>query len=93
MNKSIPFKAKKKPVVIEAILWDGTNIASIKSFAVHPSINIIKVWKLDGQLAVWNTLEVQWINCPVGHFIIKGIKGEFYPCEPKVFEQTYEILE
>lgn len=25
-----------------------------------------------------------------GDWIIKGIKGEFYPCKPDIFELTYE---
>jgi hypothetical protein len=25
-----------------------------------------------------------------GDYIIKGIKGEFYPCKPDIFELTYE---
>jgi len=28
-----------------------------------------------------------------GDFIIRGIKGEFYPCKPDIFELTYEIYE
>jgi hypothetical protein len=28
-----------------------------------------------------------------GDFVIKGIKGEFYPCKPDIFEQTYELVE
>ena len=26
----------------------------------------------------------------IGDYIIKGVKGEFYPCKPDIFEQTYE---
>jgi hypothetical protein len=29
----------------------------------------------------------------VGDFIIKGVKGEFYPCKPDIFEATYESVE
>ena len=28
-----------------------------------------------------------------GDWIIKGIKGEFYPCKPDIFELTYELVE
>ena len=28
-----------------------------------------------------------------GDYIIKGVQGEFYPCKPEIFEQTYEIIE
>lgn len=36
-----------------------------------------------------DTLEGGHVVCP-GDWIIKGIKGEFYPCKPDIFEQTYE---
>lgn len=38
------------------------------------------------------TLKGWHIVCP-GDFIIKGVKGEFYPCKPDVFESTYEPVE
>ena len=41
-------------------------------------------------VVVWNMLEKQWLNVPVGHWIIRGRRGELYSCEPKVFEKTYE---
>jgi len=36
-----------------------------------------------------DTLEGGHIVCP-GDWIVKGIKGEFYPCKPDIFERTYE---
>ena len=30
--------------------------------------------------------------CSKGDYIIKGVQGEFYPCKPDIFEQTYEQL-
>ena len=42
---------------------------------------------VDGVLGIWNILEHQNVNCPIGHHIIKGLKGKFYPCDPQVFEQ------
>lgn len=30
------------------------------------------------------------MTASVGDYIIKGVKGEFYPCKPDIFEQTYE---
>ena len=41
-------------------------------------------------VVVFNPLEDQWLNVPVGHWIIRGVKGELYPCEPEVFAATYE---
>ncbi len=39
---------------------------------------------------LWNQIEKQWICCPVGWFVIRGIKGELYPCAPDIFAATYE---
>jgi hypothetical protein len=37
-------------------------------------------------------LEGKHVVCP-GDYIIKGIKGEYYPCKPDVFEDTYEPVD
>ena len=78
-------KYRKKPVVIEAIQWDGTiEVAKeIDEFTQHkcvlaPVSKRIYIQTLEG------VMEAQ-----VGDFIIKGIKGECYPCKPDVFEMTY----
>jgi hypothetical protein len=33
------------------------------------------------------------MQATVGDYIIEGVEGEFYPCKPKIFELTYEIVE
>ena len=38
-----------------------------------------------------DTLEGGHIVCP-SDWIIEGVKGEFYPCKPDIFEQTYELV-
>jgi len=77
----------KKPVVIEAIQFTGRNSAEIHEFCGD------KVLEPVGQeyLEVV-TLEGNHIANP-GDFIIKGVKGEFYPCKPDIFNLTYEISE
>lgn len=86
---------KSKPVVIEAIQWNGGDTSILESFlptkwtrAVHAQVD----WIHDDleKIIVWNDLERIWIPCPVGHWIIKGTKGEFYPCAPDVFKAKYE---
>lgn len=76
-------KYRKKPVVIDAIQWTGDNFADIILFTDCVS-------KLDSEqdLAI-HTLEGIMI-ASLGDFIIKGIKGEFYPCKPDIFAKTYE---
>jgi len=75
---------RKKPVVIEAELWDGTlrrarEIASWSADAVAVAYTELRIKTLEGEMAVLP-----------GDWIIKGVKGEFYPCKPDIFEQTYE---
>ena len=46
--------------------------------------------KIKGGLII-KTLEGEHL-ASIGDYIIKGVKGEFYPCKPDIFEQTYEEL-
>lgn len=81
-------KFKKKPVVINAIQYTGDNFNFIRQF-VGSSMSIHQLG--DNTIAI-NTLEGV-MNALPGDFIIKGIKGEFYPCKPDIFEKTYEKVE
>ena len=82
-------KATKKPVTVECVKWDGENLEEIKNFC-GPSY--IGGGKDDDKKLVISTLEGDML-ASVGDFIIKGVKGEFYPCKPDIFEQTYDIVE
>ena len=91
-------KYTKKPIEIEAIQWTGLNLEEIKSF-VGESLQyeiIDAAWRVGkGAPRVYMviiTLEGD-MHVSVGDYIIKGVKGEFYPCKPDIFEQTYEALE
>lgn len=72
----------KKPIVIEALEWDGLNLIEMKEFCssclFHDDILIIPTLEGDHKASV-------------GDFIIRGIKGEFYPCKPDIFEQSYDF--
>lgn len=92
-------KYRKKPVVIEAIKWTGENFDEIKKFC--PSvIDLGAACFPDG---TWADNPPSWpLSIPtlegnhtaiIGDFIIKGIKGEFYPCKPDIFEATYDTVE
>ena len=82
-------KAIKKPVTVECVKWDGENLEEVKNFC-GPSY--IGGGKDDDKKLVISTLEGDML-ASVGDFIIKGVKGEFYPCKPDIFEQTYDIVE
>jgi len=80
-------KYRKKPVVIEAVKWIG-DWNAIWEF-VHKD-NIAGKDK-EGELVI-RTLEGN-MKVSINDYIIKGIQGEFYPCKPDIFEQTYEKVE
>ena len=80
MNKYI-----KKPVIIEAVQWTGDNREEMEAFI--PNALIVKKNK-DGELGI-GTLEGV-MTASKGDFIIKGVHGEYYPCKPDIFEETYE---
>jgi hypothetical protein len=106
-------KYRKKPVVIEAIEWDGTDETSdaIRAWA-EPAVAIVDtdhiqhLWDHDAgcyimprgkmihapyreRCLIVLTLEGEMI-ARRGWRIIKGVQGEFYPCDPSIFEATYE---
>ena len=84
-------KYRKKPVVIEAIQYDGTEKCfdqCLKFFRDGGSKKDIGV-SLEG--IDIPTLEGTML-CSPNDWIIKGIKGEFYPCKPDIFEATYELV-
>lgn len=96
MKKTIAPRYRKKPVEIEAMQWNGT------AAGATPIIN----WVLSqggtaryddassehGEHIAIDTLEGT-MRAVVGDFIIRGVQGEFYPCKPDIFEQTYDAIE
>ena len=90
-------KFKKKPIVIEAVQWTGENLSEIIAFAgLHPSAQKM-AWSDYADLVQREGLKIFTLEGPhmasVGDWIIKGIKGEFYPCKPDIFEATYDLAE
>lgn len=75
---------KKKPVEIEAIRFTGSNYEEIREF-------IGKNTLCSDLSIVIPTLEGDMV-AQKGDYIIKGVQGEFYPCKPDIFEETYEII-
>lgn len=85
----MPKKYVKLPVEIEAVVWDGENIQEIIdlnngrrtlefSDEIEPGKLTLRIETLEG-----------WHKADIGDYIIKGIKGELYPCKPDIFEKTY----
>lgn len=84
-------KYRKKPVVIEAVHYRGHNSFPLVKKFMGDEFDKVLFRPTSEQLII-PTLEGEH-NADVGDWIIKGIKGEFYPCKPDIFEQTYELVD
>ena len=80
-------KFVKKPVVIEAIQYDGANITEIETF-VRVKLPTIMTSDLGAQLVI-STLEGD-MKVTKGDYVIKGINGEFYSCKEDIFKNSYD---
>jgi hypothetical protein len=82
---------RKKPVVIETIQFNGhlDNAEEINKWSGYK----VKI-DMIGDIIKMSipTLEGD-MTASAGDFIIKGVKGEFYPCKPDIFEATYEKID
>lgn len=79
-------KYQKKPIIVETVQNTGDNVSEIHEFMGDKSR---PVYTLNGYVYLIDTLEGT-MTANVGDYIIKGVKGEFYPCKPDVFEATYD---
>ena len=82
-------KFQKKPVVIEAVQFTGSNHREVLSF-VYPDLSEDAIVGAETMRlpVVIETMEGDMTASP-GDWIIKGVKGEFYPCKPDIFAATY----
>ena len=80
-------KFRKKPIVIEAVQFDGTknNLAEISRLSYNIGVYapcVLAIKTLEGNM-----------TASIGDWIIKGIQGEVYPCKDDIFRATYEPVE
>lgn len=82
-------KYRKRPVVIEAVQFTGYNYQEISEFVGDRYVYDINrvngypyICTLEGNMRIFPT-----------DYIIKGVKGEFYPCKANIFLETYERAE
>jgi hypothetical protein len=81
-------KFRKKPVVIEAMRFTEDSGPEVWEWAdskpmYDPAGQVcgLRIYTLEGDM-----------KADFGDWIIKGVKGEFYPCKPDIFEATYEAV-
>ena len=90
MRRKKMTKYRKKPVVVEAWQLTEENIeAGIPDWIDTDQVSIFGGANAFAEI---HTLEGT-MQASYGDYIIKGVKGEFYPCKPDIFEQTYEKVE
>jgi hypothetical protein len=78
-------KYRKKPVIIDAVQFDGENSAEIASWMNE---NKGRAVVTTAGISI-HTLE-GWMLAVTDDWVIRGVKGEFYPCKPDIFDATYE---
>lgn len=81
-------KYRKKPVVIEAFRFGHDPVP--EWFAESGTAKVVQ--GQSHEYIVIRTLEGQ-MTADVGAWVIKGVKGELYPCQHEIFEATYEAAE
>lgn len=87
-------KYRKKPVVIEAMKLTRNFAEVVGKWVGRENISSMGLGEFgkDECYMYIKTLEGSMLASE-GDFIIKGVKGEFYPCKPDIFEMTYEAVE
>jgi hypothetical protein len=80
-------KFRKIPIVIEAVKWNGSNLDEVallggaREYENELFSDDVIIRTLEGDMTVTK-----------GDWIIRGIKGELYPCKPDIFNETYEAV-
>ena len=91
-------KYRKKPVEINAVQWTGKNLFEVITFTDgKPDLTTMKAldgWEGYSNVVAEEGLKIHTLegvmNASIGDYIIKGVQGEFYPCKPDIFKQTYD---
>ena len=83
-------KYRKKPLIIEALRFVDTpnRLEELSKFIDNQDLKVDYSDKKNPKLKI-ETLEGV-LEASVNDYIIKGTKGEFYPCKPDIFESIYE---
>lgn len=92
----MPAKYRKKPVEIEAVqLTPESGIEVVSWLADHGADFVALAQAPDEE--VLHAIEIRTLEgdmrADVGDWIIRGVKGEFYPCKPDIFDATYEPVD
>lgn len=78
---------RKKPVIVDAVRWNSKNYFDVIRLTGRKDIRFFD----DGSCII-PTLEGN-VVAQKGDYIIKGVRGECYPCKPDIFKETYERVD
>ena len=84
-------KYRTKPCEIEAVQWNGDNLDEIIQFADKKNLMVKFKQNAKAPELKIKTLEGN-MEASVNDYIIRGLRGEYYPCKPDVFEKKYELI-
>ena len=90
-------KFRKKPVVIDAVQWTGENLLQVIRFTGQHASAMSYKWEDYEDLVSRDGLKIFTLEgvmkASIGDWIIKGVKGEYYPIKADIFAKTYEAVE
>lgn len=99
---------RTKPFEIEAVLFTGENFGEVREFCGKRPAGYVKSLSLeifnpigvfilmdDPEIlaSVYDELHSTHVGVKAGQWIIRGQKGEYYPCDPEIFEAKYEAVD
>ena len=84
-------RAQKKPVVIDFLPFYN-NILEVQNWVETFNEDFSTHFKVEGNTLKVKTLEGISYDVTTSDVIIRGVKGEYYPCKKDIFEETYEII-
>lgn len=79
---------RKKPILVEARQYTGDNFLELQDWSAdHVELSDYR----DDAICVYTPEGLLWFD--EGDYVIKGARGEFYPCQKDIFEETYEEVD
>ena len=78
---------------MQAVQWTGGNAECVQRLAgdlFQPLLASMPVNGTEFTARVYDALRAEWVKVSTGQWIIRGVRGEFYPCDAGVFAEAYE---
>lgn len=83
-----PRLIRKRPIVVEAMQWDGTNAtyAELQEWT-HRAVER----DASGNLSLWVEANTTFLDLELGEWILRDARG-FYPCKADILAATYDVV-